>query len=135
MPLRISRKQEAHLIEWAKDAGKLECCGLLLGPDEIVRELVLCKNVAADPSAHFEIDPAVLIAKHKQQRQGGLPILGYFHSHPNGLARPSSDDVMQSVVDGRYWVIVAGDELTAWRPRCGNSGANEFDSVPILVEG
>lgn len=66
-----------------------------------------CANVAPDPLRHFEIDPAALIAAHRASRAGGLAVLGYFHSHPNGLARPSATDARTAAGDGRIWAIVA----------------------------
>lgn len=83
-----------------------------------------CANVAPDPLRHFEIDPAALIAAHRASRAGGLAVLGYFHSHPNGLARPSATDARTAAGDGRIWAIVALTQtapgrqdamLTLWR--------------------
>lgn len=83
-----------------------------------------CANVAPDPLRHFEIDPAALIAAHRASRAGGLAVLGYFHSHPNGLARPSATDARAAAGDGRIWAILALTQtapgrqdatLTLWR--------------------
>lgn len=70
-----------------------------------------CANVAPDPLRHFEIDPAALIAAHRASRAGGLAVLGYFHSHPNGLARPSATDARAAAGDGRIWAIVALNDV------------------------
>ena len=92
-------------------------------------------NVAADPSRNFEIDPAALIAVHKDARADGMPLLGYFHSHPNGLAQPSASDIAQAAPDGLIWLIIAGGSVTAWQPRATGAHVIGFTSVPLVVEG
>jgi len=135
MPLRISRKHHNELLERALAAGNQECCGLLLGRDDRLFELVPCANVAKNPERHFELDPVELLSRHKAARDGGMPIIGYYHSHPNGLARPSATDMAQAVADGRYWLIIAGDGVTAWKPLAEAAQVIGFESIPILVEG
>lgn len=135
MPLRISRKHLNELLEQAAAAGNLECCGLLLGRDDCLSQLVPCANIATDPERNFELEPAILLSRHKAMREGGLPIIGHYHSHPNGLSRPSATDKAQAVADGRYWLIIARDNVTAWRPLGEGAHVNRFESIPILVEG
>ena len=135
MTICLSRKHRAQLLQWAEEAGKQECCGLLLGRADTVSALELAKNVAVNATRHFEIDPAVLITKHKQAREGGLAVLGCFHSHPNGLARPSITDDRQAAADGQIWLIIANGEITAWKARGSGGQATEFVSVTLVVEG
>lgn len=135
MPLRISRKHHNELLEQSLAAGNQECCGLLLGQDDRVLEVVPCANVADDPAQNFELDPAVLLSRHKAARHGGMPIIGYYHSHPNGRAEPSATDAAQAADDGRYWVIIAGNSVSGWRPEGQAEQVIGFESIPILVEG
>ena len=90
-------------------------------------------NVHPTPRTHFEIDPQALINAHRAQREGaGLDdasgaasgpvsgaaseaLIGYFHSHPTGSARPSACDARMAAGDGKIWAIVAGEEVTFWR--------------------
>jgi proteasome lid subunit RPN8/RPN11 len=116
MGLKLSRQQRQQLLDWADEAGEMECCGLLLGAGDIVERVEQTANIAMDPHRGFEIDPVALIAAEKQARQGGSAILGYFHSHPNGRAEPSSDDAASASADGRYWLIIADGEITSWLP-------------------
>src|SRR3982751_253500 len=113
MTIRISRQQERQLLDWAIEAGDSECCGLICEADGVVT-IELAANVAADPERHFEIDPAALIAAEKAHRTGQRRLLGIFHSHPNGLARPSEEDAAMAAEDGRAWLIIAGGRITAW---------------------
>lgn len=101
-----------------------EVCGLLLGSGEVV-EAQPCRNVADDPARRFEIDPAALIAAHKAARAGGPAIVGHYHSHPGGDARPSFRDAANAPGDGAIWLIAGRDGLRAWR----NTAPGEFDEA------
>ena len=135
MALHLSSNDQKQLLHWSADAGQNECCGVLRGRDRKVIAVQWAANVAADPSQNFEIDPAALIAVHKDARAGGVPLLGYFHSHPNGLARPSASDIAQAAPDGLIWLIIAGGTVTAWQPNAIGAHVTGFTPVPLIVEG
>ena len=103
--------------------------------DGRVAEVSLTENVAPDPSRNFEINPAALIAVHKDARAGGAPLLGCFHSHPNGLEEPSATDVAQAAADDRFWLIIAGRTITAWRPAVMEGHVTGFTPVTLVVQG
>lgn len=123
------------MLDWAEQAGANECCGLLLGEHSIVKEVHLATNVAPDTTRHFEIDPSALIAAEKNARSGGLRILGYFHSHPNGRAEPSATDAAAAADDARIWLIIAGGMVSAWLPVTSGNGNLRFESHELAVEG
>ena len=104
----------------AQSAHPIECCGLLLGTSSQITAIQPAKNVHPAPQTHFEIDPQILIDAHRHARSGGPQILGYYHSHPNGRAEPSSKDREQAPCDNRIWAIVANGHITFWRDE--NSG-------------
>ncbi len=108
---------------------------MLLGNDMAVSVVLRADNVAANPCAHFEIDPAVLIAVHKQVRSGGPGIIGYFHSHPNGFDRPSATDAEHAAADGKYWLIIAGGEISAWLPVAQDGAVRRFEPILLAVQG
>jgi desampylase len=135
MAIYLSSKLHCQLIAWAHSAGDCECCGLLFGSNYRVVGAQLADNVASDPSQNFEIDPLSLITAEKQTRQGGSAILGYFHSHPNGIAKPSSTDQRMAQPDGRVWVIIGSGQLTAWLPVADERGTVEFNELIVSVEG
>jgi proteasome lid subunit RPN8/RPN11 len=116
----LTRSALKRMLEAAAAAAPDEACGLLLGTGKCLATAVPCANVAPDPARHFEVDPAALIAAHRAARTGGPALIGYFHSHPNGLARPSGTDDAMAARDGRIWAIVAHDEVTLWQD--GRSG-------------
>lgn len=110
----LVRAAHAAILAATDAAHPHEACGLLLGHGSHIAQAIPTANVAADPLHHFEIDPAALIAAHRAARAGGPHVLGYFHSHPNGLARPSATDQAQAAGDGRIWAIVAQGAVTLW---------------------
>lgn len=93
----------------------MEACGLLFGSEDRIEAAEPATNVAEDPARHFEIDPAALFAAIRAERAGGPRLLGYYHSHPGGIAAPSATDRAMAAPDGKLWLIVAGEEVTAWR--------------------
>lgn len=108
---------------------------MLLGNDMAVSVVLRADNVAANPCAHFEIDPAVLITAHKQTRSGGPGIIGYFHSHPNGFDRPSATDAEHAAADGKYWLIIAGGTISAWLPVAQERAVRRFEPILLAVQG
>ncbi|KPF90445.1 peptidase [Novosphingobium sp. AAP83] len=129
MALHIRQSALTAMLAAARDAPPLEACGLLLGTGACVESAVPAANVAPDPALHFEIDPAALIAAHRAARDGlGPHVLGYFHSHPNGLARPSATDAQSAARDGRVWAIVANDAITCW-----TDGPDGFEALSYAV--
>ena len=96
--------------------------------------MLLADNVAPDPATHFEIDPIILIATERAAREQGAAIIGYFHSHPNGLAQPSVADAVMAAASGRYWVIFTIETVTAWRAVVNGMLHGRFDPVPLVID-
>lgn len=105
----------AALLDAAAKVAPEEACGLLLGLGRVVCDAPVCANVAADRGRFFEIDPAALIAAHRAARGGGPALLGYWHSHPSGVAEPSVEDRRQAGGDGKVWGIVGAGKVRFWR--------------------
>lgn len=129
MSVRISRALLDAIASRAASSADEEVCGLLLGQVSRIEAVDHCRNVAADPRAAFEVDPAALIAAHRAARLGGPLILGNYHSHPNGIAAPSERDRAAAEPDS-LWIIVAGGRVTAWRAAPGRG----FAPVELVVE-
>ena len=108
-----------------------EICGLLLGEGSEIMEVRSALNVAPDRARHFEIDPAALIAAHRTAREGGIQVLGHYHSHPSGVAAPSATDAACAAPDGSLWLIVANGEAALWRAVAGDAGQVRFAPVAL----
>ena len=102
------------MLAAASAAHPREACGILLGTGDRIHTATTTGNVHPEPLRHFEIDPAALIAAHRAARGNGPQVLGYWHSHPNGLARPSDTDRAMASGDGRIWAIVANGAISLW---------------------
>ena len=105
----------------AEAAHPNEACGLLLGEPAgdgggwHIETALQAANVHSSPATHFEIDPQTLINAHRSARSGGPQIAGYYHSHPNGLSKPSRADAAMAAGDGMIWAIAAAGEITFWQ--------------------
>ena len=131
MNVRISRLLLDKLTAMAAEQ-QTEICGLLLGAGDVCTEIIPAANVVTDPARHFEIDPAVLIAAHREARRGGPAIMGHYHSHPSGHAEPSETDAEAAIADGACWLILAQGQALAWR--AGPSGLHgRFLPEPLDV--
>lgn len=132
----LSRTHLSHIEAHAKSALPREACGVLLGAasdnDWRVSGIEASRNVAPqDRHDRFEIDPALLMRLQKASRAGGPPMIGVYHSHPNGKAEPSETDLTSSWQTGWVWLITAIDGLHQETRAFARERA-EF--VPVLLE-
>jgi proteasome lid subunit RPN8/RPN11 len=83
------------LIRTASEAYPDECCGVLLGHADggSIEAAVPLANRAADRRRAFAVAPEALVEVRKTHCRGGMDIIGFFHSHPEGEARPSASDI------------------------------------------
>ncbi|MDO7836194.1 M67 family metallopeptidase [Sphingobium sp. HBC34] len=128
MTVAISRALLDHIMALAA-ASRDEVCGLLLGREGVIEAIVPAVNVAPDPSRHFELDPATLIAAYRAARAGGPAVIGHYHSHPSGVAAPSATDAACAAPDGRLWLIVGGGDATLWRAGPGTAVNAHFTKM------
>ncbi len=131
-PFTIAQRVIDQMIAAADESPNLEVCGLLFGACDCVEEAQPSRNVAADPTRRFEVDPVALIAAHRRGRGAGPKLIGHYHSHPGGRAEPSACDADMATADGSVWLIIAGGEVTAWRAVEGGALHGRFDPLPIL---
>lgn len=115
MEIALTRASLERILAEAERTFPAEACGLLLGCQGRIGEVVPARNVHPTPQTHFEIDLQALIHAHRAARQGGPEVLGYYHSHPTGSAEPSATDRTQASGDGRVWAIVGEGGVTFWR--------------------
>jgi proteasome lid subunit RPN8/RPN11 len=98
------------IVEAAKAVFPRECCGLMEGVQdgEDFRATALhpARNIAAAPD-RFEIAPADHFAAAKAARSRGHRLIGCYHSHPDGQARPSTQDLAGAGEENFLWLIAA----------------------------
>lgn len=110
-----------------------EICGLLLGRPGRIEQVRAAANIAPDPARHFEVDPAVLLAAHREARGGGSAVIGHYHSHPSGIAVPSATDAACAAPDGSLWLIVAGGAARLWVAEADENGGVQFAEAMLDI--
>jgi proteasome lid subunit RPN8/RPN11 len=133
MMVEISSTVLAEVQRRAAASPDVEVCGLLFGSAERIDALQPCRNIAAEPATSFEIDPAALVAAYRAERSGGPRIVGCYHSHPSGDARPSQRDADAAEPGGWVWLIIGRNCATAHRAWEGGRLHGRFDRLDMLV--
>ncbi len=133
MDVTIATTAWAAIVEHAAAAAPDEACGIVVGAGDRIAAAVPAANVAAARSHAFEIDPQALIDAERRARRGGPAVLGWYHSHPNGVAGPSPTDAARALPDGRLWLIAAGGAVRAWRAVAGGAVHGRFAPVALAL--
>jgi proteasome lid subunit RPN8/RPN11 len=131
MTIIISIEQQKIIYNHAESVYPEECCGILLGEivgiSKIVVEVIPTINVwgksesdevGRNKNSRYSIDPQDIFIAQKRARELHLDIIGFFHSHPDYPAIPSTCDRTQawevysypivSVIDGKV------SEIKSW---------------------
>ena len=129
------------------DAGEAaypaEACGLLVGAKRPgdhwrVSRAEAARNVAADPRRRFEVDPGLRIGLERDLRGTDQRVIGHYHSHPDGPARPSATDLAMVHEPDLVWLIVAviggqASQTLAYVARLDGTGFREI-AITSFVE-
>lgn len=112
--LIIPNALKSRITETAEQAFPHECCGLLAGTDGpapgdvCVTRVVPTANVTEGRAEDsFEVDPQVRFDLMRALDGTDERIVGHFHSHPGGPARPSATDLKMAYETDLVWVIVS----------------------------
>ena len=114
-----------QIVDHAEAAYPKEACGLLLGFQradgniEVTRVAESENKAAPDRNDRFEVDPELRLRLMREARDaapigmsGGAygasrGIIGHYHSHPDGSARPSATDLAAAWEPDLVWLITA----------------------------
>ncbi len=116
MTLRLPEHLRAQIMEQARAAYPGECCGLLLGHRGDAADVVLlhpAQNLQTR-NDRFEMAPDDHFAALKKARAQKLDVIGCYHSHPHGAAKPSATDIAGAGEQDFIWLIAAGEALNAF---------------------
>jgi proteasome lid subunit RPN8/RPN11 len=117
--LKVPRKLYEALRQHGEETYPHECCGVLLGrvADDgarIVTSAARAGNTRTDsPENRYHIDPRELIRIHREGRERGEDIVGFYHSHPDHPAHWSSTDLAEAHWFSCSYVITSVDKGTA----------------------
>ena len=123
-----------------------ECCGVLIASStdtSAILQAIALPNVNKERATdRFEIDPLAYQKIESECKAAGREIAGFFHSHPNGLPRPSATDLEMArglfEVTRKYYLYAIQvmnpsapeqNSLTCWRL---NDDASAF--IPLQLQ-
>lgn len=107
-----------------------ECCGALIGRDNVVMECVALPNTTEEgPRRRFLVRPDDYRAAERRAAERGCDLLGFYHSHPDHPARPSRYDLDHAWPVFAYVIVAIAHgqpgAMTAWRLREDRSAFEE----------
>lgn len=105
--LVLPRKLVNQVLTHAQQNEHTEACGLISTSDGNPAHYYAVKNIAADPSTHFEMEPEQQIAAMKRMREHGEDLLAIVHSHPESPPLPSATDMQEAGYPHAYYIIVS----------------------------
>ncbi len=104
---KIARTLVDEIIEHARAAVPLECCGLVGGIDESARTVYPLRNVARRAEFEYEAAPEELFAAQRTMRERGEELFAIYHSHPRSAEpAPSERDVRLAFYPSAIYFIV-----------------------------
>jgi proteasome lid subunit RPN8/RPN11 len=115
-----------------------ECCGALIDVGGVIVDAFALPNTTTSGAARrFQIGPADYRASEARASELKGSLAGFYHSHPNHPARPSSHDLEQAWPNFSYVIVsvnaaVPGD-ITCWRLKDDRS-AFEQGELTCLTE-
>jgi len=136
----ISQRDYDQILAHTLKVLPQECCGLLIGKKDQdgmyhVHSIQPANNVAGgDKTTEFEIDPKVRFDLIRAEREGSLgenTVIGFYHSHPNGIAAPSDTDRSMVYEPELLWLIATLDEIKAFS---FNEKTHDFFEVLIQTK-
>ena len=144
MTLSLAESDLATIYRHGRRAYPEECCGVMIGPPAekgseavVVTRVLSAENEREDASRHnrFLISPRALLDAQRSARDGGLEILGYYHSHPDHPARPSDFDREHAWPGVSYLIIsVEKGEVVDTRSWRLTDDRGRFDEEKVVGE-
>ena len=134
--LVLCAEADSGIRRHGREAYPHECCGALIGREQLVMEALALPNATGEGSRRrFLVRPVDYRAAERRAAALGAALLGFYHSHPDHPARPSPYDLDHAWPVFAYVIVaVEGGEpraLTSWRLRDDRSA---FEEEPVVVE-
>jgi proteasome lid subunit RPN8/RPN11 len=110
----------AAIRRHAAEAYPNECCGALIGSNEIASEILELPNTTSEgPRRRFLVRPEDYRAAEARATSRQRELLGFYHSHPDVAARPSQYDLDHAWPFFSYVIVsvLQGEpaDMTCWR--------------------
>lgn len=125
--MNVRRDVLAAIVAHAVEEWPNECCGLLLGADELVDEAVRARNERRSPT-RFLIHAEDHLKALRLARSTRRRIIGAYHSHPKGPSHPSETDRAEMNDPELLHVIVS---LATAQPEVRAYAWHDGDFTPV----
>ena len=103
-PVRLPRPLHAAIIAHARAGKPEEICGILRGRGLDAFEVIRGRNMAAERTENYTVDPQTLLRQFEFE-DAGDEMLGIYHSHPVSPAYPSATDAWNAYYpDALYFI-------------------------------
>lgn len=139
-PERLALPAEVRdaIVAHAREAGRLECCGLIAARGGVPTRTIRCTNVAATPLVRYRIDPREQLAAFRSMDEAGEELFAIYHSHPASPAFPSPTDRIEAHYPEALYILVSlrsGEpEVRAFRIRADDEGPERsIVEVPLAA--
>lgn len=83
-----------------------ECVGALLGTGDVLHQALPLSNAAIHRRTAFLVSAGDYLAAEAHAEALGLSVRGFYHSHPDGPARPSAQDC-SSATPGLWLFVIS----------------------------
>ena len=139
--IRVPEKQLAEIREHGVRDYPYECCGLLLGRfgegGKVVVETYPISNAREESAKRnrFLITPEELMRGERYARSRDLEVVGFYHSHPDSPAVPSTYDLEHAWPTYSYIIVSTSPgeatDLFSWEQEADRSRFNS-EAVEIV---
>ena len=106
--MRISRQALEAIAGHAQRSRPYECCGVLMSTSDdcsMVDHVIPAENTEKEnPERQYVLGHKAHLKAVEMEAFGEACIAGYYHSHPDGKARPSGRDIEQAISDVIYLI-------------------------------
>ena len=104
--INISTKFKNSMVKQALKEAPNECCGVLLGRNNIIERIVPMQSTDPSPDTYF-MDPVQQVEMFAEMEKRGESLLGIYHSHPAGPRQPSGADLQLAFHPEAVYIIVS----------------------------
>ena len=126
--MEFTKELHSQMLSHCRDERSREVCGVLLGKDGAVKNVVPIKNIAE--GAHlYTMDPIELNNVFKMADGEEWEMMAIYHSHLGGPPMLSTIDIGRATLDVPIIVV------TPTEAKCWNIGTDGTVEVPMLVSG
>ncbi len=131
VPLILASKTIAELRAAARKTPSIEICGLITRTPQNKDRIFPAENVHPEPTRAFELCPRAQIDVFKYTRHSGARLLAVYHSHPYGLAVPSSADRAGLGYPKVHTLIIAPNQPVPYMIRAWRLTSDGFIETPL----